>query len=115
MMAGSKRAYRAGVKVLRPICTLFEKLAGSVTQKLMVCYLNLEGLAVPCVVEIKVIGMYERYFLVCDVSFSMIASQKFNSVMRLTRCLCCKDILVYHQRWLRQSEGSEHSRRATRS
>ena len=58
-------AYLLGVKVLCAISVLFEQLATSMTEQLVVGNLNFERTRVPLVIELHVIGVDERQFLIC--------------------------------------------------
>lgn len=63
-------SYLRGIEVLCPIGILLEQLTTTMAEQLMVSYLQLEGAGVPSVVQVDVVRMNERQFLICPCEAS---------------------------------------------
>ena len=57
--------YLRRVEVLRPIGILLEQLTTTMAEQLMIGYLQLEGAGVPSIVQVDIVRMNERQFLIC--------------------------------------------------
>ncbi len=84
--------YLFGVKVLFAILILFKELARPMAKQFVIGDLELEGSAVPCIVQGNIIRMDECQFLNLDDGLVWQTTKK----VRLTRCLSSKYILPYN-------------------
>ena len=65
--------YLRRVEVLRPIGILLEQLTTTMAEQLMIGYLQLEGAGVPSIVQVDVVRMNERQFLICPCKVPTLA------------------------------------------
>lgn len=85
-------------------------------QKFMVRNLNLKGFAVPCIVEVKVIGMDKGYFLICGTLLAFKHVRKYIKVVTSSLgALAARMFCMQCQTELGDTKVTSDLRRAIRS